>query len=152
MIRRRTRQRGFTLLELLITLSVTTIGLIGLLALHLSVARGNDSAGRSNEATAIGNRTIEELRSLRLVDMMTVLGSAAPPIDTTVLGTVSGRNSVTYGRRVKVIAVTAGLYRIRVEITWTDDTAATGATVQGQAGLLDHTFATEIMRNTLESL
>ncbi len=152
MIRRRPRQRGFTLLELLITLSVTTIGLIGLLALHVSVARGNDGAGRSNEANAIGNRTIEELRAMRLVDMMTVLGSPTPPIDTTGLGTVAGRNNVTYNRRVKVTAVTPALYRIRVEISWTDDSAATGATVQGQAGLLDHTFATEVLRNTMEAL
>ena len=45
-------QRGFTLLELLITLSVTTIGLVGLLSLHLSVSRGNDGASRSAEARA----------------------------------------------------------------------------------------------------
>jgi hypothetical protein len=76
----------------------------------------------------------------------------APPIDTTVLGTVAGRNNVTYGRRVKVTAVTPAIYRIRVEVTWTDDGAATNATVQGQAGLLDHSFATEILRNTIEAL
>jgi hypothetical protein len=140
------------LIELLITLGVTTIGLVGLVALHLSVARGNDGAGRSNEANAIGNRTIEELRAMRLSDMMTTLGSVAPPIDTTVLGTVAGRNNVTYGRRVKVTSVTPAIYRIRVEITWTDDNAATNATVQGQAGLLDHSFATEILRNTMEAL
>jgi len=38
---KRQSQRGFTLLELMLTLTVTTIGLIGLLSLHLSIARGN---------------------------------------------------------------------------------------------------------------
>ena len=58
-------QRGFTLLELLITLSVTTIGLIGLLSLHLSVTRGNDGASRSAEAQQIGAGILEGLRASR---------------------------------------------------------------------------------------
>ena len=58
--RRARSQRGFTLLELLITLTVTTIGLIGLLSLHLSVARGNDGASRSAEAQQLGTSEVPE--------------------------------------------------------------------------------------------
>jgi prepilin-type N-terminal cleavage/methylation domain-containing protein len=72
-MRRAGRQRGFTLLELLITLSVTTIGLIGLLSLHLSVTRGNDGASRSADGQQIGVSEIETLRALSLPNMMTAL-------------------------------------------------------------------------------
>jgi len=155
--RRRTAQRGFTLLELLITLGITTIGLIGLLSLHLSIVRANDSTNRSSEATVIGNRTLEELRAMRIADMMTTLtGNPAgvPPVDTTILGTVAGRNGVTYARRVQVTALTADttLWRVRVEVSWTDDGAAVGATVEGVAGLLDHKLGTEIIRTNQEAL
>src|SRR5678816_4437871 len=79
------REGGFTLLELLMTLGVTTIGLIGLLSLHLSLVRGNDGASRAAEATQLGQATLESLRAARSVrDMMELLtGNAgdAPPVD-----------------------------------------------------------------------
>lgn len=150
-------QRGFTLLELLITLGITTVGLMGLMSLHLSVARANDGAGRSAEANAIGTRTLEELRAMRVSDMMkTLTGTATtlPPVDTTILGTVAGRNGVTYARRVQVIANSTDttLWKLRVEVSWTDDGAAAGATVNGVAGALDHKLGTEVIRTNQEAL
>lgn len=149
---RRTPGRGFTILEVLITLAVTTIGLIGLLSLHLSVARGNDAANRSAEASNIANRTIEELRAYRPSDMLVALGASTVPIDTTALGTIAGRNNVTYARRVQVSALTAGTWKIRVEVSWTDDSASATASENGVANVYAHKLAAEIIRTTSEVL
>jgi type II secretory pathway pseudopilin PulG len=161
---RRGREAGFTLLELLMTLGVTTIGLIGLLSLHLSLVRGNDGASRAAEAMQIGNATLESLRAAAGVQDMAKLltGNAldVPPIDVpwcrrdendSVEATAIGRNGMTYRCRVVVVTPSAALpnlWRIRVEVGWTDDGAAPGT----QGGLLDHLIAVEVLRTAEEAL
>lgn len=151
--RRGSRQRGFTLLELLITLAITTIGLIGLLSLHVSVARGNDGASRAAEATQIANATIESLRARRLPDMMNALtgsSTSVPPTDV-MLSTVTGRALMTYRRRVIITelnSASTSLWRIRVEVGWTEDGAAQGA----MGGILDRLVASELVITVEESL
>jgi prepilin-type N-terminal cleavage/methylation domain-containing protein len=160
--RRGRRSAGFTLLELLVTLAVTTIGLIGLFSLHLSIARGNDGASRAAEATQIGNATIEQLRSARITDMVGQLTgnpNDLPPIDVTSFsaaisgstGTVAGRAGMTYRRRVIVTALnsaSASLWKIRVEVGWTEDGAAAGAS----GGAFDHLVSAEVIRTVEEAL
>lgn len=146
------RERGFTLLELLITLSVTTIGLIGLLALHLSISRGNDGASRSAEAQQIGAAELEALRAMRLDAMMQELTgnpAAIPPV-AAALKTVSGRAGMTYrvSRFVTSVGGSGSLWRVRVETAWTDDGAAAGA----NAGQLDHMLPLEVIRTVEETL
>ncbi|HWU91038.1 MAG TPA: prepilin-type N-terminal cleavage/methylation domain-containing protein [Kofleriaceae bacterium] len=156
------RERGFTLLELLMTLGVTTVGLVGLLSLHLSIARGNDGASRAAEAAQIGTTVLESLRAARKPDMVAMLTGNAldpPPIDVpfcrrnegVVETTATGRNGMTYRCRVVVVELTAAspsLWRIRVEIGWTEDGAAQGA----QGGALDHLIAVEVIRTVEEAL
>lgn len=146
------RERGFTLLELLITLSVTTIGLIGLLSLHLSIARGNDGASRSAEAQQVGAGELEALRAMRTPEMMIALGGTAaslPPL-TAPVKTVDGRAGMTYRitRSVSAVGSSGSLWLIRVETAWTDDGAAQGA----NAGQLDHMLPLEVVRTMEEAL
>jgi prepilin-type N-terminal cleavage/methylation domain-containing protein len=147
------KQRGFTLLELLLTLTVTTIGLVGLLSLHLSIARGNDLANRSAEAASIGNAALEQLRAARIPDMMQLLtGSptSTPPVNIN-FGTVAGRNNMTFRRQVKVTQLnnaSTSLWLIRVEVGWTED----GATQGADSGTLDHMIASEVVRTVEEAL
>jgi hypothetical protein len=132
------------------TLTVTTIGLVGLMSLHLSVARGNDSASRFGEATQIANQQLESLRAQKLTDMLAALGASSLPIDST-RPTVAGRAGMTYRRRVLVQELTSAstsLWRIRVEVGWTDDGAAQGAL----GGTLDHLVAVELIRTIEEQL
>jgi prepilin-type N-terminal cleavage/methylation domain-containing protein len=144
--------RGFTLLELLITLSVTTIGLIGLLSLHLSIARGNDGASRSAEAQQIGVTELETLRALKSDPLMLALGfpsGTAPPV-TAAVKTMAGRAGMTYRvtRSVAALAGTTSLWRIRVETAWTDDGAVAGT----NGGQLDHMLPLEVVRTLEEAL
>jgi prepilin-type N-terminal cleavage/methylation domain-containing protein len=146
-------QRGFTLLELLITLSVTTIGLIGLLSLHLSVARGNDGASRSAEAQQIGAGVLEGLRAQSATSMMnTLTGSSTtqPPVTAPVI-TFTGRAGMTFTVQRSVTALTgtsSNLWKIRVVTSWTED----GGTLGSNGGQLDHSLALEVIRTVEEAL
>lgn len=144
------------------TLGVTTVGLVGLLSLHLSIARSNDASARAAEAAQIGQGVLESLRAARKIDMVTMLTGnptdQAPidvqwcrRVDGVVEATAAGRNNMTYRCRVVVTALTAAspsLWRVRVEIGWTEDGAAQGA----QGGSLDHLIAVEVIRTIEEAL
>jgi prepilin-type N-terminal cleavage/methylation domain-containing protein len=157
-------QRGFTLLELLITLGVTTIGLVGLLALHLSVARGNDGASRSADAEQLCASKVEALRGLRIADLMTEInGNPAlvlpsyqpalpwpPPLASRIF--VLGRNAVPYSVSIALTPVAgaalANLMKIRVVVEWSED----GGTLGANGGTLDHAIALEVLRTLEENL
>lgn len=146
-------QRGFTLLELLITLSVTTIGLVGLLALHLSVVRGNDGASRSAEAQQIGATTLESLRAQRLDAMMLALTGNTDVVLPTApkVTTVVGRGGRPYKVTTTVDVppgLSTSLVRIRVVTSWTED----GATPGASNGQFDHALALEVIRTREEAL
>lgn len=148
--RRGRRQRGFTLLELLVTLAVTVIGLTGLLALYVVTTQGNATSSRSGEGVAVAEATVEEMRTLALPALLTELGTATLPADVN-LDTVAGRAGVTFNRRVQVTELTAtstNLIKIRVEVTWTDAGAAPGA----EGGIHDHRVAFELIRTASEVL
>jgi prepilin-type N-terminal cleavage/methylation domain-containing protein len=144
---RRRGQRGFTLVELLVTMVVTIFGLMAIMALHVSLTEGNNAANRAAEATAIGAQTLESLRSQRSSDMMqTLTGSstATPPVDVAPYITETGRNGMTYTIDVHVstTASSSTLWRIRAVVSWTDDdvTAST------------HSLALEILRTQQDAL
>jgi prepilin-type N-terminal cleavage/methylation domain-containing protein len=142
-------QRGFTLLELLITLSVTTIGLVGLLSLHLSVARGNDGASRSAEAQQICATQIETLRAQPVRAMMKALsgdGDTLPPYTAAPI-VLQGRGGMEYTVTRSVVMVGA-LWRLRVVTQWAED----GATLGSNGGQLDHSVALEVLRTYEEVL
>lgn len=156
------RQRGFTLLELLITLGVTTIGLVGLLALHLGVVRGTEGASRVAEAQQIAAARLEALRAQRLGDLMqTLTGSPAVAIPTPPkVWTVAGR-----ARRPYTVTATAealpspGLMRIRVVTTWTEGGDTLDATPPVDRALdrarsrsRSHSLALEVIRTLEEAL
>jgi len=145
--------RGFTLLELLITLSVTTIGLIGLLALHLSIARGNDGASRAAEAEQITTTALEDLRAQSPRTMMKTLtgNPLAMPPATAVPVIVKGRNGLSYRVTRSVTALTAvspSLWLVRVSTSWGEEGAAIGSA----GDPLTHTIALEVIRTIEEQL
>lgn len=136
--------RGFTLLELLITLSVTTVGLIGLLSLHLSIARGNDGASRSAEAQQITATALEALRSQSVPNMLTAIAGTPTSV-------VTGRNGLSYTvtRSSSVLtAASNSLVRVRVVTSWTEDGAAAGSA----GAAFNHAIALEVIRTVEDRL
>jgi prepilin-type N-terminal cleavage/methylation domain-containing protein len=156
------RQGGFTLLELLITLAITTIGMVGVMSLHLSVGRGNDGAARTNEAMTVATETLEWLRSMTMTEIeaeLAVTPVMGTPL-TVVLPDVPGRAAMTFRRRTIITVLsgsnTAGndtrLTRFRVEVGWTDDGAVRTAADNFADGFYDHSVAFELIRTAKEFL
>jgi prepilin-type N-terminal cleavage/methylation domain-containing protein len=146
-------ERGFTLLELLITLSVTTIGLVGLLSLHLSIVRGNDGASRSAEAQQLAVNEIESMRSLTPTVMIATLETnliVVPPILQRVRPVV-GRAGMTFTVTTTVGPIpvpSVSLFKIRTVVSWTE----TGGAAGSNGGQLDHAIALELVRTRQEAL
>lgn len=59
------RQGGFTLLEVLITVLILSIGLLGLAGLQLSALKLNDSAERRSQATILAYDILDRMRANR---------------------------------------------------------------------------------------
>jgi prepilin-type N-terminal cleavage/methylation domain-containing protein len=152
--RRNPEQGGFTLLELLITATITVIGFAGLLGLHLSAIGGNALSGRAAEAVSISERTMEQLRGETVSGMIQDLtGSAATglPLTSVSMSTLTGRNGMTYTRQVSVSELTAtspDLIWIKVVVGWTDD----GAVPASDLGIHDHQISLEMIRTRQEGL
>ncbi len=141
-------QQGFTMIEVLITLAVTLIGLAGLMTLHHVVSDGTGSAARMAEASNIAETALEEVRQLAFTRIESQFG--APPIDVE-LEQAAGKGERVYGRRLLVEpldAVSADLFRVRVEVTWSDDGAEAGS----DDGAHDHTFVLETFRTRQEAM
>jgi prepilin-type N-terminal cleavage/methylation domain-containing protein len=141
-------QRGFTVIEILVTLAVTLIGLAGLMTLHHVVSQGNSSAGRTTEASAIAETALEEVRQIAFAQLETRFGVA--PIDVA-LDEATGKGEHVYQRRLLVEpldSVSPDLFRVRIEVSWSDDGAAAGS----DDGAHDHTFVIETFRTRQEVL
>ena len=69
------RQRGFTLLEALIALLITSFGLMTLAGMQMMLSRNADVAKQRGEATRLAQERIEGMRSFTAIE--TVQGSAA---------------------------------------------------------------------------
>jgi prepilin-type N-terminal cleavage/methylation domain-containing protein len=133
-------QKGFSLLEILIAMTVTLIGLAGLLSLHLTTVRGNSRATRTVMASVIGQQTMDELRSL---PVQAPTGGYVEPTLTSRFGipstdvpmaVIQGPDHTSYRRLVSVSALgpvgspLENVLLVRIEIAWTDEGASAAAT------------------------
>jgi prepilin-type N-terminal cleavage/methylation domain-containing protein len=145
-------QGGFTLVELLVAMMVTVIGLVGLMSLHVSLIKGNRDASRFADASAVAQQTMEDLRTMNFAlgkpnSIVDIYGPL--PITDAVLDTVDGRAGMTYYRTFSAVQLANTLVRFHVEVSWMDDgsdpTAATPA--DGR-----HEVTLELIRTNLEQL
>jgi hypothetical protein len=141
------RESGFTALEVLITLAVTLIGLAGLMTLHHVISDGAAGAGRMAEASAIAESALEEVRQQRFTRLVTEFGPTPIDVD---LEAAAGRGERAYGRHllVEALSVSADLFRVRIEVSWSDDGAEAGA----EGGIHDHALVVETFRTRQEIL
>jgi prepilin-type N-terminal cleavage/methylation domain-containing protein len=140
---RRDRQRGFTMVELLVTMTITIIALMGALAIHTSMTGGLSSSAQMMEATTVGAQVMEELRSKRTLDLaeeLTGSRTTPAPFSRDAYRSIAGRNGLTYTIDVSVAAITAALWKIRIEVSWTSD--------KGES----HRTALELVRAAAEAL
>lgn len=153
--RRYLRQKGFTLLEILIAMTVTLIGLAGLLSLHLTTVRGNARATRTVMASVIAQQTMDELRNLpvqppTLPFLEPTLTSrfGIPSTNVELLPVARGPDNTSYQRLVSVTPLGPDIVRVRVEIRWTDE-GASAATTDSR---LRHRMVLETLRTRQDLL
>jgi prepilin-type N-terminal cleavage/methylation domain-containing protein len=133
--RQRDRQRGFSLIEILIAMTVTLIGLAGLLSLHFTTVQGNARATRMVTASVIAQRTMEELRGLAADSryspptLESRFGLPPCPGADVPYGEIDGPDGTRYRSRLKVCAMDApggpleNLVHVQVVVRWTDEGA-----------------------------
>lgn len=129
-LRRDRRQSGFSLIEILVALTVTILGLTGLMSLYTTTVQGNSRAARTVMASTVAQQTMEELRSLPVeapvnpYEGPTLAGlvGGIPASDVALADVTQG--NMLYKRKVSVAEPLADLLLVRVEVSWTDEGAA----------------------------
>lgn len=118
MMKKLSNQNGFTLLELLIALTILTIGLLGLAGLHIAAIQGNVSGFKISTATAVAQERIEELKALDATDTDLSVGAHAD--DCSVIQCVI--QGITYNRSYTIQDNTpvSGTSTMTLTITWVE--------------------------------
>ncbi len=148
---RRPQQAGFTLVELLIVMTVTLIGLTGLVSLYRYGASGNVDSERTSQASVIGQRTMEDLRGLSVAQIGVSAGGY--PVSDNPLTFLSALPDNTRGVAftrcldAQALAVDNDLVRMRVTVLWNDDKSAVACD-----GTADHRLVFEMVRNRTDTL
>ena len=68
------RERGFSLIELMVALTVLLIGISGVLTMHLTSMRATSYSRHATEAAVLGEDKMEELRTIP-IDTLAATGS-----------------------------------------------------------------------------
>jgi len=105
-------EAGFTLIEVMVSMIILSIGVLGLAPLMAVSVTGNSFSNEATRANVIAQDQIEELKNA-------VSFGACPIVDT---ATVDGHYH--YSARVDDTGsdgtVPAGVYKIFIRVTWTD--------------------------------
>jgi type IV pilus assembly protein PilV len=107
---------GFTLVEILVAMTIFAIGVLGLAAGTMNVLRTNSTSQLSTSAINLAQSKIEELRAMSAAAFA---GLSSPGSDT---ATASGK---TFNRTWQITANSpvAGVTKIDVTVGWTDYTS-----------------------------
>jgi prepilin-type N-terminal cleavage/methylation domain-containing protein len=113
---RRNRPGGFTLIELLVAMALSTVGLLGLVALQSIAVRGNMMSRNFGEAIGIAQQQLETAQRTPYTSLSTLQGTASnvsPTPDT--LST-----QAIYTRTTAVVDNGDNTTTVTVTVAWTD--------------------------------
>ena len=126
-VRRRGRRRpaapGFTLLEVMIAMTILAVGLLALAAMQLHAMRGGAQGRHSTRAAAVARDQMETFQRMPWAGMGPTAGwLAGPNVTTTVQSPTGPRVEETYGLAWRITDVVPGFTRaVDVRVTWTED-------------------------------
>jgi len=114
-----TKEKGFSLIEVLVALVILSISLLALAGLMVQTTTSNSFGGHMTEAATFAQDKLEELKALR---------PKAPPKGDIPEGTSTdnrtGATGIVYTRNWNVITNADGTMRtVNITINWTDRTA-----------------------------
>lgn len=135
-------------------MTVTLIGLAGLMSMYTTTVQGNSRAARAVMASTVGQQTMEELRSLPVQlpvagyegKTLEILVGGIPALDVPLLDVTQG--TMRFKRVVSVDEPLPDLLRVRVVVSWTDEGAADTTTDER----LKHSIVLESIRTRQDLL
>jgi type IV pilus assembly protein PilV len=149
-------QRGFTLIEILVTVVLISVGLLGVAALQLTTLRGNQEAYVRSQASALANDILDRMRA-----NSTNFRSDANPYQVALNGTgdastragadlmewqlainrmLPGGATDAAGRIDRSFDAAARRYIVTVTIQWRERAEGSGAPIDNEQG--QRTFRT----------
>ncbi len=119
MIKNLLNNRGMTLVEVLISMLIMTIGLLGVMGMQIIGIRGNVNSRYISEAVAIGEDSVELVKGM---DYDNITYSNLNDLDNTDIVPDSTKPNIKYNRYWEVLdgSPIPGSREIKVEITWVD--------------------------------
>ena len=122
---------GFSLIEVLVSLTILAVGLLGLALLQTTAIKGNEMANKSTVATELAQDSLEQFRRVAWANVLSQPNTAAfdttpTPIYSSLPGAAGDNTTVrgtTYYRiwRVDPNVATATLKTITVWCCWQDE-------------------------------
>jgi prepilin-type N-terminal cleavage/methylation domain-containing protein len=117
--RKGSHESGFTLIEVLVSLVLAAITMIGVMALYRAQSNASSFSRRSTEATALAEDQLERLR------LSTGTGTGSNIFDeagkVTAGAVIAPFDPGTFHRQFAVTQSPAGEFNITVIVTWTDE-------------------------------
>jgi type IV pilus modification protein PilV len=100
------RNRGFSLIEVLIAMAIFSIGVLAVGSMQLSTTKNNTTGNITTQATMLARQKIEELKTLSRSELDTADGNDTVGIYTRAWGT-------------DTIAGSSTAYKLSVTVSWT---------------------------------
>jgi Tfp pilus assembly protein PilV len=139
-MRARDRQAGFTLMEIMISLLVMILGMVGVMALQMTTVKGNRASRMLDRAVELVGQEMEDLRGYTTAKIDPASCNGACPT----YPAVTTADGVTYTRSYTVTAISnqSTLVLVTATVTYPDDQDSTST----------HTQSMQMLRTTVETL
>ena len=105
------KSKGFTLIEVLVSLVILSIALLALAGLMVSTTRNNAGGGHLTEAATFAQDTLERLRVSPLNSI---------PLGVTTTDNPVGATGITYTRSWTAVGSSSTLDTITITVSWVD--------------------------------
>lgn len=125
--RTRASQRGFTMVEILVAMTLAAIAIIGIMVLYMAQTRAGGFSRHSTEASVLAQDRLEDLRTQPAATMTNVTESTLNERGQTVAGGIF--------TRITNEALGTSAATLKVQVTWNDDGFAHQVTVYAQRDL-----------------
>ncbi len=142
------RAGGFTLLEIMVSLVVLVLGLLGVMALQMTTVKGNRQSRELDRAVDLVAQVMEDLRGIKTCKLVVTCGTTCDPPTAgnscPVYPDITTSDGVTYQRSYSAVPIAgqATLVLVTATVTYADD----------QDNTITHTQAMQMIRTTVESL
>lgn len=119
----KSRERGFTMVELMIAVLLTTIAMAGIIALFMSQNRASGVSRHTSEASALAIDKLEKLRT------ETTPASGSDSVDAQ-----GNAGSANLFKRTWTVTSQTGYSDLRVDVQWDETGGTRTVTIRGRRG------------------